>query len=364
MTYNRHSLDKNKVVIAMSGGVDSTAAAYLLKKQGYDVIGMTMLLFDTYDEKGNLIENQSIMDAKKVSRKLGINHHILDLRQTFKKEIIHHFKDEYQMGRTPNPCVRCNRLIKFGALLDAAKDLGAYYLATGHYAKIVYDEDLLAYRVFKGEASGKDQAYMFHVLNQEVLKHIKFPLGKYQSKEEIRRIVEEIDLDISKKGDSQDICFIPDDDYVKYLTEDLEVKSPKGKFVTPSGKIYGEHKGIIHYTIGQRRGLGIAIGKPAYVISIDATTNKVVIGDNIETFKKGFIGGQYNFLRPIEIDQLRVHVKIRYSAKPALATIQMMNGNKLKVTFDALERAITPGQAVVFYIDNEVIGGVTVDEVF
>lgn len=358
-----NKLNKNKVAIGLSGGVDSTAAAYLLKQEGYEVIGLTMKLFDNFDKDGNIIEDPAISDAKKVARKLKIEHYVLDYRDIFKEEIINNFRDEYLKGRTPNPCVRCNRLIKFGALLNSAHELGAYYLATGHYSRIVYDEKENAFKVLKGTAEKKDQAYMFHVLNQEKLKYIKFPLGQFKTKDKIREIAQAVDITLADKEDSQDICFIKDNNYAKYLKEELNVQPRYGNFVDIYGNILGRHKGIINYTIGQRRGLGIAIGKPAYVVKINPRRNEVVIGDNAHTFKKGFIGSQYNFLKDINVDELEVDVKIRYSARPSRATIYKMNNNQLKVIFDKKERAITPGQAAVFYINDEVIGGVDVDKV-
>jgi len=356
-------LNKNKVAIGLSGGVDSTAAAYLLKQEGYEVIGLTMKLFDTFDKNGNLLENQTINDAKKVAEKLNIEHHVLDYRDVFEKEIINNFRDEYLIGRTPNPCVRCNRLIKFGALLSSAHALGAYYLATGHYSRIIYDHESKEFKILKGTAEKKDQAYMFHVLKQEQLKYIKFPLGHFKTKKKIREIAKKVDIALADKEDSQDICFIQDNNYPKFLKEKLNVKVKYGNFVDIYGNILGRHKGIINYTIGQRRGLGIAIGKPAYVIRINPRRNEVVIGDNKHTYKKGFIGHQYNFLKDIKIDGLAVEVKIRYSAKPSKAKIYKLDNNRIKVIFNKKERAITPGQAAVFYINDEVIGGVDVDKV-
>jgi len=363
MKSQNKKLDKNKIAVGLSGGVDSTAAAYLLKEEGYEVIALTMKLFDTFSEKGDLIEDPAIRDARKVAEKLEIEHHVLDYREIFKKEIIDNFRDEYIDGRTPNPCVRCNRLIKFGLLLESAHDYGAYYLATGHYSRIIYDEGLKEYKVLKGTAEKKDQAYMFHVLNQEKLKHIKFPLGHFKTKEKIRSIAKVVDIELADKEESQDICFIKDNNYVKYLNETLKVLPKPGNFVDIYGTVLGRHKGIINYTIGQRRGLGIAIGKPAYVIKISAKKNEVVIGDNKYTYKKGFIGSQYNFLKSQSIDGLKVDVKIRYSARPSKATIYKLTKGRLKVIFDKKERAITPGQAAVFYMNDEVIGGVNVDHV-
>ena len=356
-------LDKNKVAIGLSGGVDSTTAAYLLKQDGYEVIALTMKLFDSFDQDGNIIEDPAINDAKIVARKLDIEHHVLDYRNIFKREIIDNFRDEYLKGRTPNPCVRCNRLIKFGALLRSAHELGAYYLATGHYSRIVYDEEQKEFKVLKGTAEKKDQAYMFHVLNQEKLKHIKFPLGHFKTKDKIREIAQAVDMTLADKEDSQDICFIKDNNYAKFLKEELDVETKYGNFVDIYGNILGCHKGIVNYTIGQRRGLGIAIGKPAYVVKINSKRNEVVIGDNAHTFKKGFVGRNFNFLKDISFHNLEVDVKIRYSARPAKATIFRINDHQLKVIFNKKERAITPGQAAVFYINNEVIGGVDVDKV-
>lgn len=362
--YEDLNLDKNKVAIAMSGGVDSTAAAYILKEQGYEVIGLTMRLFDEFDDNGNIIESGFIKDAKKAAKKLDISHYVVDYRTVFKEKIINEFRDEYILGKTPNPCVTCNREIKFGELLKSAHSHGAYYLATGHYSKIEFDKASNHYKILTSEANGKDQTYMFHVLTQDKLKYIKFPLGNFKTKEEIREIAKKVDIDISKKKDSQDICFIKDDDYIKYLVQNLKVKSQEGNFIDINGKILGRHKGIINYTIGQRKGLGISFGKPAYVIEIRSKTNEVVIGDNELTFKKGLIAKKYNFLSITKFDGLKVDVKIRYSAKPSKATIYKIDKDTLKVVFDEKERAITPGQAVVFYINHEVIGGALVIKSF
>lgn len=355
-------LNKNKVAVGLSGGVDSAVTAYLLKKQGYEVIGLTMKLFDVYDIKGKIIEPKFIEDAKNVAETLNIQHYVVDYREIFKKGVLNEFIEEYINGRTPNPCVTCNRIIKYGKLLETAQNLGAYYIATGHYAKITYDKDLDRYRIFRGESDRKDQAYVLHSLSQEQLKHVILPLGKFKCKEEVREIANEIDLNVAKKSDSVGICFIPNGEYASYIKSFYPNVVKEGDFVDTSGNILGKHKGIVNYTIGQKRGLGVNFDKPKFVVDIDVKKNEVVLGKDEDTYSKGLIAKNPNFTLFDELKgDIRVEAKVCHWGLFLKATISKIDNNKIKVIFDKKERAIAPGQAVVFYKGNEIIGGATIE---
>lgn len=350
-----------KVVVGMSGGVDSSVAAYLLKKQGYDVIGATIQTwFDIEDKNSSTIEN-TIEDAKKVCEKLDIPFHVIDLREEFKKEVIDYFVNEYMSGKTPNPCVQCNKTVKFGAFLEKARELGADYLATGHYARIV--EKNGRYLIKKAVDDTKDQTYMLYKLSQEQLSHILMPCGEYK-KSEIREIANEIGLEIHSKKDSQEVCFIPDNNHGEYIKKIKKGKIKEGYFIDKNGKILGKHKGIMNYTIGQRKGLGIALGKPVFVTKIIASKNAVILGEEEEIFKNELIAKEVNFIAFDKLDyELRVKAKVRYSAKPAEASIIPIGENTVKVVFKDKQRAITKGQSVVFYLEDYVIGGGIIDRV-
>lgn len=360
------TLDKNKVVLGMSGGVDSSVAAYLLKKQGYEVIGVTMKVWqddddDNYERDDGCCGLSAADDARRVAGKLDIPFYVMNFKSVFKEKVIDYFIDEYLHGRTPNPCIACNKYIKFEELLNKAHSLGAYYVATGHYSRIEKDEKTNRYLIKKSSAKGKDQTYTMYNLTQNQIKHILMPLGEYESKEEIRGIAKELGLGVANKPDSQEICFIPDNNYGKFIKEKNKKNISLGDFVDTKGNVLGKHKGIIYYTIGQRKGLGLSLGKPAYVVDILPEKNQVVIGDNEDVFSDKLIANDINF---IPFDKLKapmkVEVKIRYSAKPASATIYPIEENKVKVEFDSPQRAITPGQAVVFYDGNVLVGGGTI----
>ncbi|MTI47050.1 MAG: tRNA 2-thiouridine(34) synthase MnmA [Firmicutes bacterium] len=359
-------LNKNKVVVGMSGGVDSSLAAYLLKEEGYEVIGITMRLFDTYDKDDNLVYPDFIEEAKVVAKKLCIPHYVVDFREDFRKKVKNRFVNEYFKGRTPNPCVICNKWIKYGKLLEVAHRIGAYYLATGHYANVRYDEKSKKYRIFRGIAEKKDQSYFLHSLNQGQLKHVLFPLGKYSSKKEVRKIAKEIGARISKKKDSVGICFINNGDYASYLkAQDSSHTSTKsGNFIDIKGRIIGKHNGIINYTIGQRRGIDVESEKPMYVVEIDSEKNTVKLGEDKDTYSRGLIARDPNFTLFKNLEsEMKVEVKVCQWGWFLAATLSQMDNSNIQVLFDKKERAIAPGQAVVFYKDTEVIGGATIEKV-
>ena len=349
---------KEKVVIGMSGGVDSSVAAALLKKQGYEVVGLTMKL---WDGDGDIINSEADAekDAARIAEKLGIEFHVLDLKKEFKEHVIDYFLSEYQDARTPNPCIECNRHLKFGAMLKAADDLGAEYIATGHYAKVEYSKELGRYLLKPSNAFGKDQTYVLYTLGQKQLARIKMPLGEFENKEQIRKIAAELGLFTASKPDSQEICFIPDNDYAAFIRRNGISPKP-GKFVDADGNPLGVHRGITNYTIGQRKGLGIAFGKPMFVTEINAKTNEVVLGEKGSEFSGGLYADNLNFIPFDRPEQgMKVLAKIRYSAKPAPASIEIEDRDGrdiLKVSFEEPQRAVTPGQSVVLYD----LGGETV----
>lgn len=301
-------------------------------------------------------------DAAKVAQKLGIPYHILDLRDEFKNCVIDNFAEEYLQGRTPNPCAMCNKYIKFGVLLQKAKELGADYIATGHYAKV--EEHNGRYLVLNAKDDKKDQTYMFYSLTQDVLKHILMPCGEY-TKVQIREIARNLGLEVHDKKESMDICFIPDNDHGKYI-QSLECKDriKPGNFVDKQGNILGKHKGLIYYTIGQRKGLGLSLGKPGFVIDIIPERNEVVVGDESEIFNSGLIAKDINFIPFDSLENpMEVEAKIRYSTTKSKATIIPFEEEKVKVVFEDKQRAITKGQRVVFYIQDMLVGGGTIEDI-
>lgn len=356
---------KKKVLIGMSGGVDSSVAAAVLLEMGYDVIGVTMRLWDGEEIDGTLAEGtccslSAVEDARRVAYKLGIDYHVLDFRSEFDKHVVDYFTSEYQCGRTPNPCIACNKHIKFDAMLKKADMLGADYISTGHYAKVEFDKNSGRYLLKKSNAARKDQTYALYGLTQRQLSRIVMPLGDITEKEEVRRKAAELDLPVADKPDSQEICFVPDQDYAGFITRRSGNACEKGNFIDTQGNILGEHNGIIHYTVGQRKGLGITFGKPMFVIKIDPKTNEIMLGEKGSEFSDCLYANHLNFIpfdRPEK--KLRVKAKIRYSAPEADAEITMIDEDLLKVTFEQPQRAVTPGQAVVLYEPNgdTVIGG-------
>ena len=356
-----------KVVIGMSGGVDSSVAAALLKEQGYEVIGLTMRLWDGEEKEGECLESaccshSAVMDAKYVCYKLGIEHYVMDFRKEFEADVIDYFVSEYKSGRTPNPCIACNKYLKFDAMLKKAELLGADYIATGHYAKIGYDESSKRYLLKRAKSEKKDQTYALYSLTQNQLAKTLMPLGQLENKEETRLIAERLGLLTAKKPDSMEICFVPDKDYASFINRRTNEEMPCGDFVDTEGNVLGKHKGIIHYTVGQRKGLGMTFGKPMFVVKIDAEKNQVILGEKGSEFSKELFASNLNFI-PFETptEPISVNAKVRYSAKEAPATVTVKN-SVARVIFDSPQRAVTPGQAVVFYEpDGEnVIGGGTI----
>lgn len=345
-------MSNKKVLVAMSGGVDSSAAAYILKEKGYEVAGAIMRLWDKPDTE------KSIEDAKKVCENLGIDFYVFDNRKEFKKTVIENFINEYKNGRTPNPCVVCNKFLKFGAFFEKAKEMGFDYIATGHYAKIIYDDETKRFNLLKASMEKKDQSYFLYNMTQEILSHMIFPLSDFEDKQEVRAIAEKAGIEVAKKPDSQEICFIPDNDHTNFILKECpDLKT--GKIVDKTGKVRGEHSGIIKYTIGQRKGLGISNPTPLFVIKIDVENNEVIVGNEEELFSTELIATDVNLISYEEIpDKLKCTAKIRYAAKPVECTVSKVeNTNKIKITFENPQRAITAGQSVVLYEGDIVIGG-------
>ena len=343
----------------MSGGVDSSVAAYLLKEQGYDVIGVTMQIWQEdkeYEEReGGCCSLSAVDDARRVADKIGIPFYVLNFRDSFKKNVIDYFIDEYMEGKTPNPCIACNKYLKFDELLKKAQGIGADYIATGHYAKI--EEHNGRYILVKSDDDKKDQTYALYNMTQEQLAHTLMPCGEY-TKDRIREIAKEIGLDVHNKKDSEEICFISDNNHGKYISEAMPGKVKQGNFVDKDGNILGKHKGIVYYTIGQRKGLGLAMGRPVFVTDINPLTNEVVVGAEEDIFKTDLICKDINFIAFDNLDKsLELKAKIRYSAKPATATMTPLENGKVRVSFKEKQRAITKGQSVVFYLDDLVVGG-------
>ncbi|MFA9375218.1 MAG: tRNA 2-thiouridine(34) synthase MnmA [Lachnotalea sp.] len=357
-------MEKEKVVIGMSGGVDSSVAAYLLKKQGYEVIGATMQIWqdedaETKEDNGGCCGLSAVDDARRVANDLDIPYYVMNFKKEFKENVMDYFIEEYIQGRTPNPCIACNRYVKWESLLNRSLEIGADYIATGHYAQIAKLPNG-RFALKKSATVAKDQTYALYNLTQYQLSHTIMPVGEYK-KDEIRKIATEIGLKIANKPDSQEICFIPDNNYAKFIEENTEVKLTDGNFVDLDGNIIGKHKGITHYTIGQRKGLNLAMGHPVFVTQIRPDTNEVVIGEAEDVFANKLVANNINYMSIEDlVGKMQVIAKIRYSHKGDSCTIEKIDNEKVLCTFDEPQRAITPGQAVVFYDGEYVVGGGTI----
>lgn len=361
---------KGKVLVAMSGGVDSSVAAVLLKQQGYEVVGITMKTWDhgssgtAVRPKGGKVVGcctlESMNDARSVAIEWDFHHFIVDIRKEFGDWVINRFTDEYMAGRTPNPCVLCNTHIKWEALMRRADDLGCDHIATGHYARVEQDPDTGRYRLLKGIDDNKDQSYALWGVSQENLARTLFPLGEL-TKPRIREMASEFGLDnVAAKPDSYEICFVPDNDYRRFLRDrvpDMDEKAGPGPFVSSDGTHIGMHEGYPYYTIGQRHGLGLALGEPAYVTHIDATTNTVTVGPKEELMKHSLVAGQLNHVGVADLQEERsAFAKIRYNDPGAPCLVRERDG-LLHVSFFESRKAITPGQAVVVYDGDALLAG-------
>lgn len=356
--------NKKTVVVGMSGGVDSSVAAYLLKEQGYHVIGATMQIWQQEDrcsieKEGGCCGWSAVEDAGRVAHMLDIPYYVMNFRDEFQEKVIDYFVEEYRRGRTPNPCIACNRYVKWESLLHRSMEIGADYIATGHYARI---EKLPngRYAIRNSVTAAKDQTYALYNLTQRQLAHTLMPVGDYE-KPQIRKLAEEAYLPVAHKADSQDICFVPNGDYASFIEEYTGKTVPEGNFVTPDGKILGRHKGIIHYTVGQRKGLGISLGERAFVTEIRPQTNEVVIGNRAQACQTVLRANHLNFMAREDIqEEDHVFAKIRYNHKGAYCHVKRTGEDEITCTFEEPQHAITPGQAVVLYEDGYVLGGGTI----
>lgn len=360
---------KGVVAVAMSGGVDSSVAAALLKDEGYEVVGLTMNLFSlpkevcTSEDLRSCCGWKAQEDANRVAVALGIPHFVVDFRREFERSVIDDFCREYERGRTPNPCIRCNRFIKFDLFFERARKLGAEFIATGHYARIGFDPSTGRRLLKKGLDAGKDQSYFLYPLTQSELARTLFPVGG-RTKNEIRRLAARHKLPVAQKPESQEICFIPDNDYPGFLKARLPEAFRPGPIVNREGRIIGTHGGIAHFTVGQRKGMGIAAPRPLYVVAVDAERNTIVAGENEELYKRRLEATELNWISMEKLGEPRtLRARIRYKHAEAPAKVSPRDEGRVLVEFERAQRAVTPGQAVVFYDGDVVAGGGLIDRV-
>lgn len=359
-------MDRKTALIGMSGGVDSSVAAYLMLRQGYRCIGATMRLYDNEtigrEKSATCCSLDDVEDARSVARRLGIPHYVFNFKEDFDRQVIQRFVSAYEQGLTPNPCIDCNRYLKFDRLARRAMELGYDYVVSGHYAQIRQDPDSGRYLLYKASDRAKDQTYFLACLDQNQLAHIQFPLGGL-TKDAVRAIAEENGFVNARKHDSQDICFVPDGDYAAFLERYTGKTYPKGDYLDLQGNVVGQHQGAVRYTIGQRKGLGIALGAPVYVCKKDMASNTVTVGANDALFSSGLRATDWNwFPFPALTAPMRVTVKIRHSQSEQSAVATPEENGFARVEFDAPQRAVTPGQAVVLYDGERVVGGGTITE--
>ncbi len=353
-----------RVLIAMSGGVDSSVTAYLLKAQGYECIGVTMKLYENemVEQKcsNTCCSLDDIEDAKSVAHQLGIPHHVFNFTDDFESSVIEKFVQAYEKGMTPNPCIDCNRYLKFERLLQRALDLGCDYIATGHYARIVSDTPSGRFHLKKAVDQSKDQSYVLYAMTQRQLAHTLFPLGSLH-KTEVRAIAQEQGFFNARKHDSQDICFVPDGKYAEFLQRYTKKIYPKGHFIGTDGTVLGEHKGLVRYTTGQRKGLGIAASRPLYVKSKSIPDNTITLCEEEALYTEVFTANEVNLISAVDLSTpFRANVRIRYHQQEQPATITRLDSDTLHIRFDAPQRAITSGQAAVFYQEDILLGGATI----
>lgn len=357
---------EKRAVVAMSGGVDSSVAALLARQAGFETIGVTLRLYDNEDigipREKTCCSLDDVNDARAVASRLGMPFYVFNFKESFHKEVIGRFVSSYERGETPNPCIECNRYVKIGKLVERAQEIGFPYVATGHYARVEWDEDMGRWLLKKGLDPDKDQSYMLYSLTQKQLSRLLLPLGGL-SKNEVRQMAEEHGFLNARKRDSQDICFVPQGDYAGFIQRYAGKTFPPGPFVGFRGEVYGEHKGIIRYTVGQRKGLGLSFPQPMYVCGLDAKQNRVLLGKQEQLFSKTLIAHDINLISVKDIGSpMKVKAKVRYRQAEQPAAVVQTGPDTLRVEFDFPQRAVTKGQAVVLYQDDIVVGGGTISE--